>query len=169
MKYHELAIKDPLTGLYNRHFFNEIIEQEMAGAERRTEPISFIMIDMDNFKWINDSLGHLTGDRLLIQAANLIKNTVRKADLVFRFGGDEFLVLMRQADGGKSSHMARRLLQTVDRWNKDHAVTFGCKLSFSAGSSTCGNECDVNTALKEADERMYEHKMKTHIGSGGKP
>lgn len=166
IKYHELAIKDHLTGLYNRQFFDEVIESELAMRERRDELLAFIMIDLDHVKEINDTLGHLAGDRLIIEAANLIKNRVRKADLVFRFGGDEFLVLMRQADCDKSSHMARRLLQTVDRWNKDHAVTFGCRLSFSTGCSSCAKGCNVQAALKEADERMYENKKKKRVGEG---
>ncbi len=160
VKLHELAIKDPLTDLYNRHFFNEVIEREAARSERSKESLSFIMIDMDYLKHINDTLGHLTGDKILMEAARLIQNTVRKSDVVFRFGGDEFLVLMANADYKRSMNMADRLLGAATKWNKDHANTYGCKLSFSMGCSTHENGRDIHTALKEADERMYENKKK---------
>jgi diguanylate cyclase (GGDEF)-like protein len=169
VKLHDLAIKDPLTGLSNRHFFNEIIEREMAGAERRAEPLSFIMMDMDNFKWVNDSLGHLTGDRLLIEAAHLIENVVRRADMTFRFGGDEFLVLLTNADCDRTAIMLERLMDAVERWNKDNAAAFGCRLSFSVGCSSCAKSCNVHAALNEADERMYENKKNKRSGMGEKP
>jgi len=164
IKFHELAIKDPLTGLYNRHFFNEIIEREMASIERKSETLSFIMIDIDHFKEINDTLGHLAGDKVLIEAATLIKNTARKADLAFRFGGDEFLVLLTNADCDKTTNMVGRLGDAIELWNKDNANAYGCRLSFSIGCSTCGKECDIHSALKDADEKMYQNKKEKKNG-----
>ena len=154
----ELAIKDQLTNLYNRHFFNEIIEKETARAERRTEPLSFIMIDIDNFKKTNDTLGHLTGDKLLAEAATLIKNTVRKSDIVFRFGGDEFLVILMNAGCDTPADMVKRILDAVDGWDKDNADAFGCRLSFSMGCSTYEKGRNVLETLKEADAMMYKNK-----------
>jgi diguanylate cyclase (GGDEF)-like protein len=159
-KFKDIAIRDYLTGLYNRHFFNEVIEREIASVERRDEPLSFIMIDMDNFKKINDTQGHLTGDRLLIEAARLIKNTVRKADLVFRYGGDEFLVLLMKADCEKTGFMIERLSKAVGKWNNEKAEKFGCTMSFSIGCSTFEKGSDMNSALMKADERMYQEKKK---------
>jgi len=160
IKLQELAIKDQLTGLYNRHFFNEVIEREAARSNRTAEPLSFIMIDLDYFKQINDTLGHLTGDKILIEAALLIKKTLRKADLLFRFGGDEFLVILPNTDCAKSNYMVERLLTAVIDWNKDNETTYGCKLSFSIGCSTCEKGCDFLKALKEADDKMYQDKTK---------
>ncbi len=157
-KLHDVAISDPLTGLYNRHFFNEIVEREIASADRKAETLSFIMIDLDNFKRINDNLGHLTGDKILVEAAKLIKDTVRRSDIVFRFGGDEFLVFLRDSNCDRISNMVLRLTEAVERWNVDHAAAFGCRLSFSIGCSTCEKKCDVHAAIKEADERMYQNK-----------
>ena len=159
VKSRELAIKDPLTDLYNRHFFNEIIERELASTKRRFENLSFIMIDLDNFKKINDTLGHLAGDKILVAAAKLIKTTVRKSDLVFRFGGDEFLILMLNTDCEKKELIVERLIDEVNNWNKENADGYGCKLSFSSGCSTCEKECDVHFALQEADEKMYKDKI----------
>jgi diguanylate cyclase (GGDEF)-like protein len=155
---HQLAVRDPLTRLYNRHFFNEVVEHEAARFERNGEDISFIMIDLDNFKQINDDLGHLAGDSILIEASKLIRNTVRKSDLVFRFGGDEFLILMSNADTTKSTSMMGRLLDAVAAWNRNSSDAFCCEMSFSMGCSTHSRGDDIHVALKEADEQMYLHK-----------
>ncbi|MCL4416784.1 MAG: GGDEF domain-containing protein [Actinobacteria bacterium] len=158
LKLSELAIKDQLTNLYNRHFFNEIIERETAKAERRKESLSFIMIDVDNFKKINDTLGHFTGDKLLVEAANIIKNTVRKSDIVFRYGGDEFLIILTNTGSDTRTNMVQRISDAVDKWNKDKMETFGCKLSFSMGCSTYKKGQNVLETLREADEMMYKNK-----------
>lgn len=161
-----LSLHDQLTGLSNRHFFDKIIEREIATVKRKDETMSFIMIDLDHFKEINDTLGHLTGDRILVETANLIRNTVRKADLVFRLGGDEFLVLLTNADCDKTTNMVARLLDEVEIWNRNNADTFGCKISFSLGCAACDKECDVQTAIKEADERMYQNKKEKKNNDG---
>ncbi|MCL5073696.1 MAG: GGDEF domain-containing protein, partial [Actinobacteria bacterium] len=158
LKLSELAIKDQLTNLYNRHSFNEIIERETARAERRAEPLSFIIIDVDNFKKINDTLGHFTGDRLLVEAANIIKTTVRKSDVVFRYGGDEFLIILMNADYDMSLDMVQRILSAVDKWNKDKMGSFNCRLSFSIGCSTCKKGRTIPETLEEADAMMYKNK-----------
>ncbi len=166
VKLHQLAIRDPLTRLYNRHFFNEVIEREAARCARTEEQLSFIMIDLDNFKRINDTLGHLTGDSILVETAGILKNTVRETDLVFRFGGDEFLILMMNADNQKSSSMAERLLNAVEKWNRESSDAFGCNISFSMGCATHGKSAGIHSALKEADERMYLHKKTKRLDCG---
>jgi diguanylate cyclase (GGDEF)-like protein len=157
-RFEDLAIRDALTGLYNRHFFNEVIERELAAAERRQEPLSFIMIDMDDFKEINDRLGHPVGDELLVEAAWLIRRMVRKSDLVFRYGGDELLVLMTNADAGQREAMTGRISAAVDAWNLQSAENVGCRMSFSIGSAGCTGAADLQNALQEADRMMYENK-----------
>lgn len=159
VKLRELAIRDQLTGIYNRHFFNDVIEREVVRAARGGEALSFIMIDLDNLKEINDTLGHLTGDRILIESANLIKDATRRSNLVFRFGGDEFLILMLNADCDKATSMVERLIDASDRWNKDNAGAYGCRLSFSIGCATCEKGGNILTTLIEADTRMYQNKM----------
>ena len=159
IKLQELAIKDQLTGLYNRTFLNEIIEREVARSDRNMEQMSFMMIDLDYFKQINDTFGHLTGDKILIEAANLIKKTMRGSDLLFRFGGDEFLVLLLNTNCDKSIHMVQRLLTAVNGWNRENAQAYGCHLSFSTGCSTYEKGSNILEVLKEADARMYQNKM----------
>jgi len=158
--FQEMAIKDQLTGLYNRHFFNEVIKREANRIERTGDVISFIMLDMDDLKYINDTLGHLAGDKIIIEGAGLLQQNVRKSDLVFRFGGDEFLVLLVDTDCDGTDYMIRRFLAAVDTWNTNNADGYGCKLSFSIGCSTCKNCGEVLETLSEADKRMYSNKKK---------
>ncbi len=158
--FHNLAIIDPLTGLYNRHLFNEIIEREISRADRRLERLSFIMMDLDDFKSINDTLGHLTGDKVLTDAAQLIKQAARREDLAFRFGGDEFLVLMTKAGCQEAAHMMKRLQESIERWNSEEGRRLGCVMSISTGCATCTQSCDIQSALSEADSKMYENKKK---------
>ncbi len=165
-KLHQLAVRDPLTRLYNRHFFNEVVEHEAARCERNGEAISFIMIDLDDFKRINDELGHLAGDGILIESAKLIKSTIRKSDLAFRFGGDEFLVMMTNADGASSAAMRERLMDAVSAWNRNSADAFCCEISFSMGCATRSPGGNIHASLKEADERMYRHKNEKKPLSG---
>lgn len=157
-KFREVSIRDSLTGLYNRQYFNEVIEREMARCHRRPECMSFVMIDIDNFKGINDTFGHLTGDKILSECARIIENTVRKSDLVFRYGGDEFFVLLENAGSDQCDMMVDRLLRVVDDWNKRNAETFGCEISLSTGYAVCDGKGDFQSAINEADQNMYTNK-----------
>ncbi len=90
---HRLAHNDTLTGLPNRLFFTERLEQAISMARRHTREIAILFIDLDRFKPINDSLGHATGDKVLCEIANRLRDTIRKEDVLARLGGDEFIVL----------------------------------------------------------------------------
>lgn len=158
LKLQELAIKDHLTGLHNRHFFNEIIEKQVARAQRHNEILTLVMIDIDNFKEINDTKGHLTGDRILAESANLIKATTRESDFAFRFGGDEFLILLINPRPSKAPLFISRLLERVIQWNRDFAESYSVVLDFSIGFADNENGTDVLSTLREADEHMYQNK-----------
>lgn len=90
----EQAIRDPLTSCYNRRYFDETINRELARARRESYPVSLVMMDIDHFKQVNDTHGHQAGDAVLRAAGELFKNSVRSGDMVIRFGGEEFLVVM---------------------------------------------------------------------------
>lgn len=153
----KLSIHDPLTGLYNRRHLNEVLEREVARAKRYGHPLSLLIVDLDDFCRVNDTLGHPAGDRTLVEIAALIRGEVREADLVFRFGGDEFLILMPETDG-QSERIRQRLQQAIRRWNEESRLGF--PLSFSLGLSTW-NPADgrrFDEVLSEADRRMYEQK-----------
>ncbi len=105
----EMGIRDRLTGLYNRHYFNDVIRRELARSRRHATALSVLLIDVDRFKEINDLRGHGVGDEVLQFVANYLTACVRESDMVFRWGGDEFLVLLTQADEASAAQKAEEL------------------------------------------------------------
>lgn len=107
------ALYDPLTGLYNRRFFLEHLQREIAFARRHHFPLHLLYLDLDNFKLINDRCGHLAGDQALIQVAQQLQSQVRREDLLARLGGDEFALLVRGIPDSQILPLAERLRQAV--------------------------------------------------------
>ncbi|RMA97269.1 sensor domain-containing diguanylate cyclase [Hydrogenothermus marinus] len=151
----ERAIKDSLTGLYNRFFLEMEANKEFERAKRYKFPISIIMIDIDNFKNVNDTYGHLVGDEVLKKIANIIKNNIRKTDIAARYGGEEFVILLPNTPLEKAIKVAERIRQKVEEeLFKDENNTF--KVTISAGVSYCDYEnCDFKKVLEEADKALY--------------
>jgi len=112
-KLKEQATTDKLTSLYNRRYFDVRLMEETSRSDRYKQKLCLIMIDFDDFKRYNDVYGHQTGDKLLQEMANLIQNSVRKSDMVFRYGGDEFAVLVLGCDAKKAEHVAKELVKKV--------------------------------------------------------
>ncbi len=104
-----LSITDQLTGMYNRTYFYEKIEKETENAERNKQPITAMILDIDRFKSINDTYGHLIGDAVLVKCSETIINSLRKQDIAFRLGGDEFYVLMQNTAMDEALAAAERL------------------------------------------------------------
>ncbi|MCF7890759.1 diguanylate cyclase [Candidatus Bipolaricaulota bacterium] len=155
------AIRDPLTGLYNRRYFNETLKKEVQKAKRYDNPLAFLMIDVDRFKEINDRYSHQTGDEVLREVADLLEENVRSADTVVRYGGDEFLVMMPETNGGVTNTVDR-LKDELDRWNeRADLVNFPLTLAMGVSHWKPDQERDVEQALKEADKKMYEDKRNT--------
>ena len=152
------AIKDPLTGAYNRAYFNEFMEKTLERAGRYKEFISFIMIDLDGFKRLNDRYGHQAGDDILIEVANLLRETMRGLDLLFRYGGDEFLIVLPHANCDEAASIMGRIRQSVGVWNFENTRYDNFRLSLSIGSSTWKKDDDLLNKIKEADTLMYEEK-----------
>ncbi|HDQ93453.1 MAG TPA: diguanylate cyclase [Synergistetes bacterium] len=153
-----LAKHDQLTGLYNRHFFNDYIEKELRRSHRFGHPVAFLMVDIDGFKKINDTFGHQTGDAILKEMANLLSRVVRDIDTVVRYGGDEFLIVLVETDGEKEL-VRQRILAEVEL-RKPGMDILGYPVTLSIGGSHLepGEGNKLESALAEADRLMYEEK-----------
>jgi len=156
-KLKESAEIDLLTGLCNRNSFNDIIQKYMM----RTEQYGVVMLDINGLKYINDHLGHEEGDRIITEAANVIKSSIRVSDLAFRIGGDEFIVLTSNEDA--SLRMIEKRVKEKNRipTQQNPAVL---NLSLGYATSTEGESADGIIAL--ADQRMYEDKRKFYQNEG---
>jgi len=156
----EQAIRDPLTGVYNRRYFTEVVEQELARARRYDHPIGFLMIDIDRFKEINDRFGHQMGDKVLKAVAELLQAQVRGTDLVVRYGGDEFLVMLIETDG-ETDAVKRRIEEAVAiRNEKNELIPFPVTLSIGAAHWRPNGAHSIEEILAQADRRMYEEKRR---------
>jgi len=156
----EQAIRDPLTGLFNRHYFNSIIASEFSRADRYERPLSLMMIDIDGFRAVNNAFGHLRGDDVLCEIARMLGNSVRAADRVIRYGGDEFLVLMPETNGrGDAQIVAERLRSEIKRIPKQVGIEeHTIDLSIGLYTRQARDECSLEEILEEVDRRMYADK-----------
>ena len=154
------ARHDALTGVFNRHYFNELIAQEVLRASRYEHPIGLIMIDVDRFKEINDRYGHQTGDVVLKEIASVLQETVRVTDMIVRYGGDEFLVVLTET-GVEAEEVAVRIRSAVRQNDRLREIS-GFDVSVSVGSIFWHPTSDfpIEEALARADARMYEDKRK---------
>ena len=107
----KLADRDPLTGFYNHRFLHERLGEEVIRAQRGRQPLSVLMLDLDDFKLVNDTFGHLFGDRVLTWTAELIRSTLRGSDIPARYGGDEFAIILPETDGDDARRAAERILE----------------------------------------------------------
>lgn len=155
-----ISMHDQLTGIYNRAYFEVEIERL---NKSRAYPISIISADLDGLKLINDTMGHEAGDKLLLSCAELIKNSLRRSDILARVGGDEFAALLTWADEETARSIVRRIrenLSTYNLRNKD------LPLSISLGVATADkNTVDLHKVLKQADDMMYREKLYTSSSS----
>ncbi|MEW6226728.1 MAG: histidine kinase N-terminal 7TM domain-containing protein [Bacillota bacterium] len=154
----EQAIRDPLTGLYNRRYFSQMIDKEVERSRRYSHSITFLMIDVNSFKEINDRFGHQAGDRVLQEIGSLLQKQVRQSDVVVRYGGDEFLIILPETQV-RTEAVAQRLRAAIARWNeKNRIVNFPVTLAIGTSCWDPAGTESVEAALHRADQRMYEDK-----------
>ncbi len=154
----ELAARDPLTGLYNRRHFNEELVRRLAEADRFGSDVTLLMLDVDDFKNVNDTLGHPYGDKVLGATARSILTALRATDVAARFGGDEFVVLMPGAGCADAHVLAARI---IDRFEHDQATDFeGPAVTLSVGISCLSRLAipSANALIQAADEALYNAK-----------
>lgn len=158
--YRELSLNDPLTGLYNRAWLNEMLGKLVARACQDGRPLSLVMIDLDHFKKFNDTHGHLAGDSALCTAANVIRAALRPTDFAVRYGGEEMLVVLPETGGKVALSVAERLCRRLRA-----AVVFDDMrlplphITGSFGIATLAPGLDENTLLEAADAALYRAKQ----------
>lgn len=154
----EQAIHDQLTGLYNRHYLNEILTKEVERAQRYKHSLSFLMVDINGFKEVNDRYSHSRGDKVLVEVGNLLRENVREMDTVVRYGGDEFLILLPETGSG-SEAVVERLKQEMKNWNRETEL-LDSPLTLAIGSSNFDpdDELGAEEKIEEADREMYRDK-----------
>ena len=157
-KLRELSETDPLTQVFNRRRFIEVAEAQLALARRHGYATSILLIDFDRFKEINDQLGHLAGDRVLVEATDILRRTLRDSDTLARFGGEEFIVLLPHTGTGGAQMAAERILAAIRRHPFRHE---GCavNVTVSVGGVTCDtSETPLERMTSRADSLMYAAK-----------
>lgn len=155
----ELADTDPLTGVGNRRVFERRIEDELDRARRYDQVVTLALIDVDNFKLINDTYGHQAGDRVLRQLATLLKRELRTMDYISRIGGEEFVIVLPETGGTGARLFADRVLRRVAQHDFGDGTT-SIKVTASAGLATFPDDraIDHESLLKLADENLYRAK-----------
>ena len=152
------SIHDPLTGLYNRRFLDEVMPREMANAARTGTPLCFVMMDIDHFKTINDTYGHAIGDQVLQDITALLKGQTRIGDLLFRYGGEEFLALLINTNAKAACQFAERWRKAVQDYcliHQDHEIRITMSLGVAEYSKNGETFMEV---LEASDRALYRAK-----------
>jgi two-component system cell cycle response regulator len=154
------AIKDGLTELYNHAYFNRFLELEVKRSIRQGYSTALIMMDLDDFKQYNDKLGHLAGDRILRESAQVIKDSVREIDLAARYGGEEFVVILPYADSENALNVAERIQKAISNYTFSYETVSALKkITFSIGIATCPSDSlTAEELIQNADSMLYKAK-----------
>jgi len=155
----KMAITDDLTRLYNHRYFVKRLNEEFKRSQRYNTPLSCAMIDLDDFKKINDAYGHKSGDIILQEVAKVIKTSVRETDVVARYGGEEFAVILPHTDSEDAFHLAIRIRSAVNNF-RSHILGEDNRVTVSIGVSTYPGPGvkDVDDLVRIADNRLYKAK-----------
>ena len=156
---YESATRDQLVGVHNRQFFLDSLEATFAHATRKNLPLSLLMLDIDHFKNVNDTHGHLAGDHVLREIARIIKQAIRTEDVFARFGGEEFVLLLAESDPECARHAAERIRKAVERQVFEYEGR-PIKTTLSIGLTTyhARNYASPHNLIAAADAALYEAK-----------
>lgn len=159
--YHEeiyrLTTVDGLTQVFNRRYFLEQLDREVSRSKRYRRELSLILFDIDHFKQINDNFGHLAGDYVLKQLATVVKGKIRREDILSRYGGEEFAVVLPEIDATNAIALAEKIRKLVEKAPFKFEDT-KISVTVSIGVATCGESDDAAALIKRTDEKLYEAK-----------
>jgi diguanylate cyclase (GGDEF)-like protein len=159
------SFTDPLTEIYNRHSLEEMVGRFISHARRLQSSLTFLLIDIDRFKDVNTRFGHLTGDVVLADTAALLKSSVRGSDAVFRYGGDEFLIVLADTSRAGAARVVERIGSYVLDWNRAKNLQ-AFELSLSIGVSEWSDSMTLDQLLDDADREMYAAKADHQLNKG---
>ena len=161
VKFDEVALTDPLTGLVNRRGFKLLAEQQIRAAIRNKMPVAILFADLDNLKQINDRFGHTEGDQGLVDIAAIFKRSVRDADIVSRFGGDEFVVFLAGAtETAVENVVIHSINRELDAFNQSGRRRFQLSFSYGVAWMDLDQPETLEELIRRADASMYEQKQK---------
>ncbi len=164
-----VARVDDLTGLFNRRTLDEVLPREMARAQRAGSRLSVVMVDIDGFRALNDRLGHVASERILQEVSRMLKRNFRAADILLRYGVDEFLAILPETDRREAQIAVDRLYSGVVQWNRRNQ-DFGYKLGLSCGIAQFIPDASTPESLVEAaDEEMYNLRAARRGSSSPQP
>ncbi len=159
--YHEeiyrLTTVDGLTQIFNRRYFLEQLDREVSRSKRYRRHLTLIMFDIDRFKDINDTYGHLAGDYVLKQLATVIKGKIRREDILARYGGEEFVIILPEIDLGNGMAFGEKVRKIVEKAPFKFEDT-RISVTVSVGIAACEEGDDGSTIIKRADDKLYEAK-----------
>ncbi len=165
----QMAIMDGLTDLYNRQYFDQILNQAITQVKRKNSFLTIIMVDVNDLKFINDYFGHVMGDYVIKAAASVLQRSVRETDTVCRYGGDELVILLPNTSEEEAVIVHKRILENVAKWNEEENKYPDIGLSLSIGCATAQGKDGLSDILTRADKKMYEdkrrHKLDVQEGS----
>lgn len=159
--YRKLSNIDDLTGIHNYRFFKEMLKHEIERHSRYNRPLSLLMIDIDNFKEVNDNYGHLVGDQVLRQTAHLLKKSIRSCDIVSRYGGEEFAVILPETLPDEALKVGDRIVKTIPCHDFKVAETnIGKEISVTVGLASFPKDADnAKLLIENSDKALYQGKQ----------
>jgi len=155
-----VAALDPLTGIYNRRFGMKRLEEELARTQRDHTPLALMILDLDHFKRVNDTYGHLAGDKVLVRVANICREMLRKSDILMRYGGEEFIAILPGPDIKGARHVGERLRSAI-RQSRIALTGVELQVTVSIGIDSTDGKAHAHTPeslIKVADQRLYAAK-----------
>jgi diguanylate cyclase (GGDEF)-like protein len=154
------SVRDPLTGLFNRRYMEETLERELRRAERKAVPVGIIMLDLDHFKTFNDSFGHLGGDALLRSVGEFVQARFRREDVVCRYGGDEFAIILPETSLEATGQRAEQLREEIKTLQVQYRGKPLSGITLSAGLAAFPEHgTALDNLMQSADTALYRAKI----------